>query len=824
MKLSIESWKKSLIILIASILAFSGFALSATPVKIAVFDFKPSGKAASVSGLGQIIPDLLEVCLATVPEIKVLERRQITKLLQEQKMSLAGITKDQAIKVGKLLNADFLIFGTVSPSGKDIDISLRMVSAKTSEILAQTQIIGNKDKLDNLLAKLTTKTVEELKQKSGLKTAWTAAKINLPTGEALAKLLQAQASGSQAQFAKALAELRGCISFDPDYALTRSRFQETTMPDKIYISVRDINTGKVSDILSKINSIIRSFDRTFSRKNSKMPLYIWNDLTGKDYFAVPIRNFVINNDQDLSRFNRKNKDAKSMSYPTYFFDCQKQQLLKGAILKTRNLPKGEKKVFVRIWDLLTGKTLSTWEITDNDCIAYFRNRISYGTNNYPFKILRNSNQDLAAAFTLTGNKKGIIYKYNDLFTGKPIRNFRLSKDVSDESYRQYVKWRCTRGKIDAKIYDADRITNMKIQNILDDKKTFQIAYYLFSIPMLVKRFSDDPLIFNYPNGSIYSPADGTQIKSFHLFSPISGKFYISRNDFTKEISSYNIKGVYQIYNDKREYFIFNRGAKGIMIFQKDLIAPPTVYPLISFVASDINRDNKLDFLTKNGIFSLNESIKLLPAENKLIDICVYSTSAFGKMLQDEFKYNKYDIFKKYRKTWSWFEWGCHYRAYSTPIIQSVLAQEKNLYIQDSAGLKKLLIDDKLIPEKDIDSYTKKQSYHFIKAKWQLTVMLDHTFNGDYIVTSELIDKSKPIHKPVTSAIRRGKDIITPLLESLKETTAVLENKSPDSSSFSTKSKNVRYPLAIASIQTYHDPQIDIPRKRRIHTVEFYLKN
>lgn len=102
-------------------------------------------------GLAKGIPDFLVTEMAGNKNVRVIEREQVQKLVDEQKLVTGGqVDKETAIKVGKLLGAQHMIMGGFMKDPKDnIRIDARAVNVETGEI-EHTERVD--DKADNILA------------------------------------------------------------------------------------------------------------------------------------------------------------------------------------------------------------------------------------------------------------------------------------------------------------------------------------------------------------------------------------------------------------------------------------------------------------------------------------------------------------------------------------------------------------------------------------------------------------------------------------------------------------------------------------------------
>ena len=120
-------------------------------VAIIQFNNNAFGKdAKDYDGLQKGIPDFLVTEMSANPNIRVLERDQVQKLVDEQHLVTNGaIDKETAIKVGKLLGVRHMIMGGFMKDPHDnIRLDARAVNVETGEI-EYTQRVD--DKADNIM-------------------------------------------------------------------------------------------------------------------------------------------------------------------------------------------------------------------------------------------------------------------------------------------------------------------------------------------------------------------------------------------------------------------------------------------------------------------------------------------------------------------------------------------------------------------------------------------------------------------------------------------------------------------------------------------------
>ena len=107
--------------------------------------------ARDYDGLMKGVPDFLVTEMSANSGIRVIERDQVQKLIDEQRLVAGGqVDRETAVKVGKLLGAQHMIFGgfMADPKG-NFRIDARAVNVETGAIEFTDRV---QDKSDNVLA------------------------------------------------------------------------------------------------------------------------------------------------------------------------------------------------------------------------------------------------------------------------------------------------------------------------------------------------------------------------------------------------------------------------------------------------------------------------------------------------------------------------------------------------------------------------------------------------------------------------------------------------------------------------------------------------
>jgi len=224
--------------------------------------------------------------------------------------------------------------------------------------------------------------------------------------------------------------------------------------------------------------------------------------------------------------------------------------------------------------------------------------------------------------------------------------------------------------------------------------------------------------------------------------------------------------------------------------------------------ADIDGDGIPEMFTEKTVHSLTESITYNPCENNLVDTWVFSSSPFNGKAQKELsgspRTDRYSPAGKWKNTWYLYQ-NC-----SLPLLRSLIGPQSGCHVFDSRGLGQLIKEKRIIPEVDVDDFSRTRAYHLIKARWQLTVMLDYTEEGDFFVKCEIVDKSKPIHAPAFFTEKSGADINSLVVDCLHEADSFLaENNAPPSSIgrvSDTPPVSDKIPIAILDIDALRTPQ------------------
>lgn len=91
--------------------------------------------------MSQTVAELLVTQLANVEHLTLVERLRIQDLLDEQDLQRQGITEEGGMELGRVLNADYVLLGSIGASGSSFTFSARLLDVETSEVVSGRQVL-----------------------------------------------------------------------------------------------------------------------------------------------------------------------------------------------------------------------------------------------------------------------------------------------------------------------------------------------------------------------------------------------------------------------------------------------------------------------------------------------------------------------------------------------------------------------------------------------------------------------------------------------------------------------------------------------------------
>ncbi len=109
---------------------------STVVVAVLPFDDRTGGERMS-----RLVPELLSTQLANLEHLTLVERLRIVDLLEELELRARGITESRGLELGRMLNADLVVVGSIGGFGASVTLSARVLRVETGEVVSGRQVL-----------------------------------------------------------------------------------------------------------------------------------------------------------------------------------------------------------------------------------------------------------------------------------------------------------------------------------------------------------------------------------------------------------------------------------------------------------------------------------------------------------------------------------------------------------------------------------------------------------------------------------------------------------------------------------------------------------
>lgn len=131
---------------------------------VVVFEFDVKSTDKADASLGGDVAQAITESLLHGGKLKPVERTELNKIMVEQEFSASGLVKEEdALKIGRLSGARYILLGSISPIADQIRINARMLDVETAEIILADSVYGKKSAIFSLESQLAKKIEEGVK-------------------------------------------------------------------------------------------------------------------------------------------------------------------------------------------------------------------------------------------------------------------------------------------------------------------------------------------------------------------------------------------------------------------------------------------------------------------------------------------------------------------------------------------------------------------------------------------------------------------------------------------------------------------------------------
>jgi len=228
-------------------------ALTAKPV-VAVLYFDNATRKPELDVLRKGMADMLVTDLVSWDGVTVVERARLEEVLGELKLQQSkAFDEKTAVKVGKLMGAQYQLTGTMVLSGKNLVVDAKLLKVQDGTVTLATRSEADQDKVFDLEQDLAAKIIGAIDSKLEANPAGRR-KAKVPDLETLLTYSKAIDLSDQGKLAEAQAAMQQVVSKAPSFLLARERreellkrFQEYELKKKDLITGEALELGKLVD-------------------------------------------------------------------------------------------------------------------------------------------------------------------------------------------------------------------------------------------------------------------------------------------------------------------------------------------------------------------------------------------------------------------------------------------------------------------------------------------------------------------------------------------------------------------------------------------------
>jgi len=148
------SWHKVASVIWLAVLLSIGNGQALDKMSIAVMDLEPQGVDRTIA---QTLSEIMRTELLNTGRFEVLERAQMDRLIEEMKLQQTGLTDAQdAAELGKMLNVEKLIIGSVGQMGNTYQVNVRLVDVgrAVTEVAERSECPAREENLPQVITDL----------------------------------------------------------------------------------------------------------------------------------------------------------------------------------------------------------------------------------------------------------------------------------------------------------------------------------------------------------------------------------------------------------------------------------------------------------------------------------------------------------------------------------------------------------------------------------------------------------------------------------------------------------------------------------------------
>ncbi len=225
---------------------------------VSVLYFDNDSKDPELESMRKGLADLLTTDLVAWEGVQVVERTRLEDVLKELNFQQTRyVDKATAAKLGKVLNATYLIYGSLLKSGSRLIVQARLVRSADGAVVIAIKEEDERDKIFDLEQRLANQLVTQIDAKLSAN-AQARRKARVPDLATVIAYGKALDLADQGKVEEAQAAMRAVVSKAPAFLLGRERQQEFLKAFEEYQKrKRDLVTGAIVELGAVIDQALK---------------------------------------------------------------------------------------------------------------------------------------------------------------------------------------------------------------------------------------------------------------------------------------------------------------------------------------------------------------------------------------------------------------------------------------------------------------------------------------------------------------------------------------------------------------------------------------
>jgi tetratricopeptide (TPR) repeat protein len=184
---------------------------------------------ADIQFWGKALASLLITDLQSSENLRVVDRQHLANILREHSISASALADPATrLRVGRIIGANFFIFGTYTIIGDSTMLTARLDDVETGQIVKSEQVAGKVDEMRPLSRKLSIAFLRGLDARLAGQEAERIAEVGGPPPEAVRHFAEGLDYEHQRRYDKAIEHYSKALAIYPKYQEAREHLEKAS--------------------------------------------------------------------------------------------------------------------------------------------------------------------------------------------------------------------------------------------------------------------------------------------------------------------------------------------------------------------------------------------------------------------------------------------------------------------------------------------------------------------------------------------------------------------------------------------------------------------